>query len=180
MPMQGRTKKILAMLVVVALITAGGLAAVVTTLVQNAPPTLPTITAYAHGKTVEVEAGVCDSNLRCADLQVADLPVPAGATLPSPTDSTLSLSLPKEIAESDWQLFYRVGDLRTGQVAEDVRTFTPGEAYAVTLPPADIVRNPEDMQYLQLLEVIVQQPSTRDFAPVWAIDTYSSLLAAQQ
>lgn len=136
MPMQGRTKQILAILVVVVLIAGGGLAAVVTTLVKNAPPELPTITAYAHGKSVEVGAMLCDPNLRCADPQVADLPVPAGAILPSPGPSTLSLSLPKEIADGDWQLYYAFRDLRTGQVYEDTRTFAPGEAYAVTRPAA--------------------------------------------
>lgn len=180
MPMQGRTKQILAILVVVVLIAGGGLAAVVTTLVKNAPPELPTITAYAHGKSVEVGAMLCDPNLRCADPQVADLPVPAGAILPSPGPSTLSLSLPKEIADGDWQLYYAFRDLRTGQVYEDTRTFAPGEAYAVTLPPADLVENPEDLRYVQLGQVIVQQPTRGNFAPVWAIDPFSGLLAQAQ
>ncbi|MGW0043556.1 DUF2771 family protein [Rhodococcus sp. NPDC003348] len=158
MTLQARTKKILAAVVVVALVAAGGLAAVVTMLVRDAPEQLPTVTAYAHGRTVDVDAGICDANMRCADLAVANLPVPAG--------SSLQLSLPKDIAEGDWRLNVQFGDPRTGEVFEGYRDYTAGEKYSVTIP----TRENE-----QLLGVIIQQPSSRDFAPVWAIQTLPDL-----
>ncbi|MFF0814934.1 DUF2771 family protein [Rhodococcus sp. NPDC003318] len=154
MTLQARTKKILAAVVVVVLVAAGGLAAVVTMLVRDAPETLPTITAFAHGNTVDVEAGLCDASLRCADLTVANLAVPAG--------SPLQLSLPKEVAEGDWRLNVQFGDPRTGEVFDGYRDYTAGDAYSVTVP----TRENE-----QLLGVIIQQPSSGDFAPVWAIQT---------
>ncbi|GAA4489338.1 hypothetical protein GCM10023094_50740 [Rhodococcus olei] len=163
MTLQARTKKILVMVVVVVLIAAAGLAAVVTVLVRNAPETLPTITAYAHGNSVRVDAGVCDSSMRCADLEVANLPVPPG--------SPLELSLPKDIADGNWRLNVQFGDPRTGEVFEGYRDYTAGEAYAVTVPTRE---------HEQLLGVIIQQPSQRDFAPMWAIQTLPELPAVAQ
>ncbi|MFD4295118.1 DUF2771 family protein [Rhodococcus sp. NPDC058505] len=158
MSLQARTKKILAAVVVVALVAAGGLATVTALLVRDAPETLPTITAYAHGKTVDVEAGVCDSTMRCADLTVAYLPVPAG--------SPLQLSLPRDIAAGEWRLNVQFGDPRTGEVFEGYRDYTPDENYSVTVPT---------QENEQLLGVIIQQPSSRDFAPVWALQTLPDL-----
>lgn len=163
MTLQARTKKILAAVVAVVLVAAGGLAAVVTMLVRDAPETLPIITAYAHGNTVDVEAGVCDASLRCADLTVANLAVPAGYPL--------QLSLPKDVAEGDWRLNVQFGDPRTGEVFEGYRDYTAGEVYSVTVP----TRENE-----QLLGVIIQQPSSRDFAPVWAIQTLPDAQVASE
>lgn len=159
--MQARTKKILAAIVAIVLVATVGLATVVTLLVRDAPEKLPTVTAYASGKTVDVTAGVCDSTMRCADLEVAYLPVPEG--------TPLQLSLPKDIAEGDWRLNVQFGDPRTGEVFEGYRDYTPGEKYSVTVP----TRENE-----QLLGVIIQQPSSRDFAPVWAIQTLPGSMEA--
>ncbi len=161
--MQARTKKILAVVAVIALVAAGGLATVVTLLVRDAPETLPVVTAYSNGKTVDVQAGVCDSTMRCADLEVAYLPVQAG--------TPLQMSLPKDIAEGDWRLNVQFGDPRTGEVFEGFRDYTPGEVYSVTVP----TRENE-----QLLGVIIQQPSSRDFAPVWAVQTLPGLTPAAE
>lgn len=153
--MQARTKKILAAIGVIVLIAAAGLATVVTLLVRDAPEKLPTVSAYAYGTTVDVQAGICDSSMQCADLEVATLPVPAG--------TPLQLSLPRDVAEGDWRLNVQFGDPRTGEVFEGYRDYTPGEVYSVTVP----TRENE-----QLLGVIIQQPSSGDYAPVWAVQTY--------
>ncbi|MFC9788785.1 DUF2771 family protein [Rhodococcus sp. NPDC127528] len=155
MTLQARTKKTIAALSVVALVAAGGLAAVVTVLVHDAPETLPTVTAYAHYKTVDVHAGVCDANLACAGLEVTNLSVPEG--------QPLQLSLPKDVSNSDWRLNVQIGNPKTGEVFNGYRDYTPGEAAAVTVPSG---------KDEQLLGVIIQLPTNGGLAPVWAIQTY--------
>lgn len=155
MTLQARTKKTIAALSVVALVAAGGLAAVVTVLVQNAPESLPTVTAYAHYKTVDAHAGVCDADLACAGLEIANLSVPAG--------QPLQLSLPKDVSNSDWRLNVQIGNPETGEVFNGFRDYTPGEASAVTVPSG---------KNEQLLGVIIQLPANGSLAPVWAIQTY--------
>ncbi|MFC4603473.1 DUF2771 family protein [Rhodococcus kronopolitis] len=155
MTLQARTKKTIAALSVAALVVAGGLAAVVTVLVKNAPETLPTVTAYAHYETVEAQAGVCDADLACAGLEVATLSVPEG--------QPLQLSLPKDVSGSDWRLNVQIGNPETGEVFSGFRDYTPGEASAVTVPSGENE---------QILGVIIQLPTNGGLAPVWAIQTY--------
>ncbi|QBJ97353.1 DUF2771 family protein [Rhodococcus sp. ABRD24] len=162
MTLQDRTKKILALLVAVLLVTAGGLATVVTLLVKDASPALPTITAYAHGTSTQVQAGVCNANLECDGLELVELPVPAGMPL--------QLSLPKDVADSNWRLNVQFGNPRTGEVFDGYRDYSAGEVYSVTVPS-----KPDE----QLLGVIIQLPSNQGLAPVWAIQTLPIPASAQ-
>lgn len=155
MRLQPRTKKTIAILVVVALIAIGGLTAVVVSLVRSAPPSLPTVTAYAQGRAVTVEPGLCSADGTCAGLEAVMLEVPAGRPL--------QLSLPSEIAESDWRLNVTYGDPRTGEIFEGFRDYTPGQARAVTVPSDPGA---------QLLNVVLELPATGEQAPVWAIQTF--------
>ena len=77
--MQARTKKTLALLLVALVIVVGGVAATVWKLVDSAEPTLPTITAYARGKTVTVDpAQHCNLYLEdCVENPIGQLDVPA-------------------------------------------------------------------------------------------------------
>ena len=152
--MQARTKQILALITAVAVVTAAGLAGVVAYLVGKAEPALPTVTAFAHGEAVTVPAGACDAQLNCVGLEIVELHVPEGAPL--------QLSLPKEVADSDWRLNVQIGDPKTGQIFEGYRDYKPGEAFAVTVPG-----NPGE----QLISAIIQLPARNGLAQIWALQT---------
>ncbi|RVW00768.1 DUF2771 family protein [Rhodococcus xishaensis] len=152
--MQARTKQILALITAAVVVAAAGLAGVVAYLVGNAEERLPTITAFAKQETATVEPGFCDPMLRCAGLEVIELHVPEGYPL--------QLSLPEEVANSDWRLSVQIGIRETGQVFEGYHDYKPGEAYAVTVPGAEGE---------QLIGAIIQLPAQGGLAPVWAIQT---------
>nr|WP_068161630.1 DUF2771 domain-containing protein [Rhodococcus phenolicus] len=164
MTLQARTKKIIALIAVVLLLVAGGLAAVVWKLVDSAEPKLPTVTAFARGTSVTVEPTQhCNLYLEdCIENPLGMLDVPAGYPL--------QLSLPSEIADAPWRLIVVYGDPKTGETFVDGRLFAPGEQRAVTVPS-----DPE----IQLLGVEIQLPSavqdetgTAIAHAVWAVQTY--------
>lgn len=164
MNLQARTKKTIALLVVVLLVVAAGLAAVVWKLVDSAEPTPPTVTAFAHGTTVTAEPTQhCNIYLEdCVEHPITMLDVPAGYPL--------QLSLPAEISDAPWRLIAVYGDLQTGQTFLDGVMFESGAQRAVTVPSDPTV---------QLLGVEIQLPSAVvDEAgepiahAVWAIQTF--------
>jgi hypothetical protein len=164
MTLQARTKKIIALIAVVVLLVAGGLAAVVWRLVDSAAPKLPTVTAFAHGTSVTVEPTQhCNLYLEdCVENPLGMLEVPAGFPL--------QLSLPTEISDAPWRLIVVYGDPKTGQTFVDGRLFAPGEQRAVTVPSDPAI---------QLLGVEIQLPSAVQDETgaaiahaVWAIQTY--------
>ncbi|MDH6280831.1 hypothetical protein M2284_000696 [Rhodococcus sp. LBL1] len=152
--MQPRTKNIVALIAAVVVVVAAGLAGVVAYLVGKAPEKLPTITAYSHQESAQLQPGFCDASLQCAGLEIVELHVPEGYPL--------QLSLPKEVADSDWRLNVQIGNPKTGEIFEGYRDYKPGEAYAVTVPG-----NPGE----QLISAIIQLPAKGGLAPIWAIQT---------
>jgi len=150
--MQARTKQILALIAAVVVVVAAGLAGVVAYLVGRAPEKLPTITAYSKENTADIRPGFCDQSLQCAGLEVVELHVPEGYPL--------QLSLPKEVADSDWRLNVQIGNPKTGEIFEGYRDYKPGEAYAVTVP---------GNEGEQLISAIIQLPAKGGLAPIWAI-----------
>ncbi|WP_137723402.1 DUF2771 family protein [Prescottella subtropica] len=152
--MQARTKQIVALIAAVVLVAAAGLGTVVTLLVRNAPESLPVVTAYAHGTSVDVAGGACDAQLNCVGLDIAELHVPEG--------NPLQLSLPPEVADSNWRLNVQIGNPKTGEIFEGYRDYTPGEAYAVTVP---------GNEGEQLISAIIQLPAKNGLAQVWAFQT---------
>lgn len=152
--MQARTKQIVALIMAVVVVVAAGLAGVVAYLVGQASDELPTITAYSKEESATVTPGFCDASLQCEGLEIVELHVPEGYPL--------QLSLPKEIADSDWRLNVQIGNPQTGEIFEGYRDYTPGEAWAVTVPG-----NPGE----QLISAIIQLPAKDGLAPVWALQT---------
>ncbi|BCN57656.1 MULTISPECIES: DUF2771 family protein [Prescottella] len=152
--MQDRTKKILALIAAVVIVAAAGLAGVVAYLVGQSEEKLPTITAYSKQETATVVPGFCDPSLQCEGLEIVELHVPEGYPL--------QLSLPKEIADSDWRLNVQIGNPKTGEIYEGYRDYKPGDAWAVTVPGA-----PGE----QLISAIIQLPAQGGLAPVWALQT---------
>lgn len=115
--MQDRTKKIVALIAALVVVAAAGLAGVVAYLVGQSEEKLPTITAYSKQETVSATPGFCDQTLQCEGLEIVELHVPEGYPL--------QLSLPKEVADSDWRLNVQIGNPKTGEIFEGYRDYTP-------------------------------------------------------
>ncbi|MFF3227627.1 DUF2771 domain-containing protein [Nocardia suismassiliense] len=119
---------ILALVVAALLVFTVAFVGVLVVLVRNADEHDPVITAYAHGKTVEVEPYVyCSVKMEdCRYGQTVQLDVPP--------DYPLQLSLPKQIADAPWlaQLVYA---LPNGDRIDRVINHTnfPEGALAVTI-----------------------------------------------
>ncbi|WP_424805458.1 DUF2771 domain-containing protein [Rhodococcus sp. 27YEA15] len=128
--MRSRTKKIVAavsVLMVVALLAYGSVLVLIVKGINDRPESLPKITAYAHGKTIEIEpAGYCTIDLsQCAQVgDISELDVPAGYPL--------QLSLSNDVSSERWALLAVYEDADGNQTGEP-RLFEADEAKAVTV-----------------------------------------------
>ncbi|WP_433681168.1 DUF2771 domain-containing protein [Nocardia sp. CA-119907] len=140
------TRTVVALAVAALLVFTVAFVGVLTVLVRRAAHPDPTVTAYAHGKTVTVEPFLyCTVKLeQCKYGETVVLDVPAGYPL--------QLSLPKKIADAPWlaQLVYA---LPSGEKVDRVvsRNDFPEGALAVTI---DSKPEPE----LRLVGVELQLP----------------------
>ncbi|WP_433728252.1 DUF2771 domain-containing protein [Nocardia sp. CA-129566] len=140
------TRTVVALAVAALLVFTVAFVGVLTVLVRRAAHPDPTVTAYAHGKTVTVEPFLyCTVKLeQCKYGETVVLDVPAGYPL--------QLSLPKKIADAPWlaQLVYT---LPSGEKVDRVvsRNDFPEGALAVTI---DSKPEPE----LRLVGVELQLP----------------------
>ncbi|WP_433196041.1 DUF2771 domain-containing protein [Nocardia sp. CA-107356] len=140
------TRTVVALAVAALLVFTVAFVGVLTVLVHKAGHPDPTVTAYAHGRTVTVEPFLyCTVKLEeCKYGETVVLDVPAGYPL--------QLSLPKKIADAPWlaQLVYA---LPTGEKVDRVvsRNDFPAGALAVTI---DSKPEPE----LRLVGVELQLP----------------------
>lgn len=160
--MQASTKKILAIVTAGLTVTLIAFVAVMVTLVRGADTHPTTLTAYAHGTSVEV-APLEYCTLYLEDCKSGDI-----AQLDVPTGYPLQLSLPKEIADAPWRLVavYEIGD-GTSFVAK--RTYTPGEATAVTVEPIEgmALAGVE----IQLPSAVIDEEGLPQAHAVWSIKT---------
>ncbi|MGY4098559.1 DUF2771 domain-containing protein [Nocardia sp. R16R-3T] len=140
------TRTVVALCVAALLVFTVAFVGVLTVLVRKADRPDPTVTAYAHGKTVTVPPFLyCTVKMEdCKYGETVVLDVPAGYPL--------QLSLPKKIADAPWlaQLVYV---LPTGEKVDRVvsRNDFPAGALAVTI---DSKPEPE----LRLVGIELQLP----------------------
>lgn len=144
MSLQARTKKILALVVAVALIAAIAVVGIVWKLAESAEPSSPVITAYAAGDTVDV-APWSFCNLYLEDCEAGEI-----VRMTVPTGYPVQLSLPSEIADAPWRMYASFVDVESGLQLEESVLFAPGERSAVT-----VGGEPN----LQLMVIEIQLPS---------------------
>ncbi|WFR74733.1 DUF2771 family protein [Prescottella defluvii] len=152
--MQPRTKNIVALIAAVVVVVAAGLAGSWPTssvrLRRSCRPSPRTRTRSPPSSSPVSATRRCSAR----GSKIVELHVPEGYPL--------QLSLPKEVADSDWRLNVQIGNPKTGEIFEGYRDYKPGEAYAVTVPG-----NPGE----QLISAIIQLPAKGGLAPIWAIQT---------
>ncbi|WP_062988256.1 DUF2771 domain-containing protein [Nocardia anaemiae] len=164
------TRTVVALCVAALLVFTVAFVGVLTVLVRNADHPDPTVTAYAHGKTVTV------SPFLYCTVKMEDCKYGETVTLDVPAGYPLQLSLPKKIADAPWlaQLVYA---MPTGEKVDRVvsRNDFPAGARAVTI---DSKPEPE----LRLVGVELQLPilardeTGREFYvphAAWSISTSS-------
>lgn len=144
MTVQTRTKKLVALAAAGLLVVGVAFAAVITLLVRGADTPPPMLTAYTHGKTVEVPPlQYCDLSLEeCEQASVTELAVPVGYPL--------QLSLPKAISGAPWRMIIQYQDADGNEVLEQ-RSYESGPDSAITI---------ESTEDRQLLVVELQLPSS--------------------
>ncbi|CCQ17759.1 putative uncharacterized protein [Rhodococcus sp. AW25M09] len=126
-----RTKKIGAMIAAGLLVVAVAFVAVLAVLIGNAPDKEPVVTAYADGRTVEVEPylycavsdPLCTNVGETSELEVGKAP-------------TVQLSLPEPIYSAPWVLAVVYGD-GSGDAVENTEFNEPGTRLSVTVPTSD-------------------------------------------
>lgn len=120
---------------------------VVGKLILDAPATVPHVSAFADGRTAEVEPfRYCPVQEPLCDYEGES------TTLPVRDGYPLQLSLPSEIFDNPWGFASVYGDPDTGEVVENDEYFAPGTRYSLTVPP-------RDEEGRELLGVEVRLPS---------------------
>lgn len=164
------TRTVVALGVAALLVLTVAFVGVLTVLVRNAAQHDPTVTAYAHGKTVTVDPFLyCTVKLEeCKYGETVALEVPPGYPL--------QLSLPKKIADAPWlaQLIYVLpnGD-KVNRVVS--RNDFPEGALAVTIdskPEAELRLVGVELQ----LPILARDETGREFYvphAAWSISTAS-------
>ncbi|MFD4367151.1 DUF2771 domain-containing protein [Rhodococcus sp. NPDC058521] len=162
MNLQTRTKKIVALVAAGLLVVAVAFGAVITLLVRGAESTPPELTAYAHGKSIQVAPlAHCSLYLEdCVEGDTAELDVPVGYPL--------QISVPKAISEAPWRIV-EVYASPEGEPVLDARNFTPGSTTSVT------VESTEEQQLvgveIQLPSAVVDDQGFPHVRAVWSIAT---------
>ncbi|WP_054816493.1 DUF2771 domain-containing protein [Nocardia arizonensis] len=167
------TRTILVLVAVALIVVAAAVAGVVAVAVRNAPQRAPELTAYAHGRTVDVAPfAYCAVNMRdcavlpasaadAADTVFEQLPCAPDAPecqrgrtvdLAVPPGYPLQLSLPKRVADAPW-IARVVYVTEKGDRVDEVisRNDYPEGSYAVTIDSRPV---PE----LRLVGVELQLP----------------------
>jgi hypothetical protein len=120
-------KRLVAVLVAVALVSAAGTAALVWHLSRDRGPDLPEISAYSQGHLTRV-----GPYRFCEVLNPTDCTTPAEqGELPITGRAPVQLSVPPEIAKAPWVL------LRAYEDDAVVQEFRPNARLAVTIPTVD-------------------------------------------
>ncbi|MEH3142537.1 MAG: DUF2771 domain-containing protein [Mycobacterium kyogaense] len=123
-------KRVIAVLVAVALLAAAGTGVVVWRLSRDAGPELPEISAFSSGQLTRV-----GPYRFCQVLNPTDCVVPADqGELPVSGRHPVQLSLPAEIAKAPWVL------LRAYEDGDVIEEFRPDTRLAVTIPTVDAQR----------------------------------------
>lgn len=164
MTLQPRTKKTLALIVVVLIVAAVAFAAVLTVLIRDAEKRPPEVAAYAHGKSITVPPlQYCDLYLEnCVNGELAELDVPLGYPL--------QLSLPPEITNAPWHLVM-IFEGPDGEIVPEERDYAPGEASAVTVRSAQQPPLQLDGIEIQLPSAVVDETGLPYAHAVWSIKT---------
>lgn len=126
-----RTTKIAAAIGAVLFVVAVAFVAVLTLLIRNAPDEEPTVTAYANGRTVEVEP-----YLYCAVNDPLCTNVGNTTEIDVGTAETVQLSLPSAVFSAPWVLAVVYGD-DSGNAEETSEFNEPGTRYSATVPTKD-------------------------------------------
>ncbi|MGV8873834.1 MAG: DUF2771 domain-containing protein [Rhodococcus sp. (in: high G+C Gram-positive bacteria)] len=126
-----RTTKIAAMIAVGLLVIAVAFVAVLALLIGNATDKEPVVTAYANGRTVEVEP-----YLYCAVSDPLCTNVGETSELEVGAAPTVQLSLPEAVYSAPWVLAVVYGD-DSGDVVENTEFNEPGNRLSVTVPTSD-------------------------------------------
>lgn len=165
-----KTKKLLAIGTAGLVIVAAAFVALLVVLIRQAPPHIPTITAFADGETVEVEPYLyCPVDAPLCESQGVSSLVPVSEGHP------LQLSLPTEITSAPWI----VAAVYAGDDIVEVDTlYPPDEKLALTVPPIDAdgrellgveIRLPSG-----IIDVDTQQEEIISHA-IWSIATQEQL-----
>ncbi|NIL76739.1 DUF2771 domain-containing protein [Rhodococcus sp. Eu-32] len=127
-----KTKKILAIGAAAAVVVLVAFVGVLALLVRDAPSGRPSITAFADGRTIDVQPYLycpVDQPLCGSDGESVTLPVREGRPL--------QLSLPSEIASAPWILAAVYSDESGSDAVETDTLYLPDSTSAVTVPPVD-------------------------------------------
>lgn len=127
-----KTKKIVAIGSAALVVIAIAFVAVLAILIRNAPEHVPAVTAYANGRSAEVEP-----YLYCPVDQPLCGNEGESTTLPLGNSPVLQLSLPSEIAKAPWILASVYGDAATGEIVETDKLYLPDSAVSVTVQAKD-------------------------------------------
>ncbi|WP_072805283.1 DUF2771 domain-containing protein [Rhodococcoides yunnanense] len=127
-----KTKKVLAIGAVGAVVVVVAFVAVLALLIRDAPEHRPAVTAFADGRTIDVEPylycpvdePLCDSD-------------GASATLPVRENQPLQLSLPAEISSAPWILAAVYAHPDGADAVETDTLYLPDTTLALTVPPLD-------------------------------------------
>ncbi len=135
-------KRVVAVLVTVALLSSIGTGVLVWQLTRDPAPRLPEISAFSHGHLTRV-----GPYRFCQVLNPTDCVVPAvQGELPVTGRHPVQLSIPQEIARAPWVL------LRAYEDDDLIEEFRPGTTLAVTIPTVDAQRG-------RLTGIAVQLPT---------------------
>lgn len=127
-----KTKKLLAIGAVGAVVVVAAFVAVLALLVRDAPAHRPTVTAYADGRSIEVEPYLycpVEEPLCGSDGESASLPVRE--------HQPLQLSLPAEVSSAPWILAAVYARPDGTDAVETDTLYLPDTTLALTVPPID-------------------------------------------
>lgn len=158
-------KKVVAMLVAVAVLSTAATAVLVWQMSRDHGPTHPEISAFTRGQLVRIEPyrycdvydiTQCDGTGVSAELRV------------TPTDQ-IQVSLPEGIAKAPWVLLRSYEDGGPEQVEE----FKPNSRVAVTIPPVDSQRG-KLTGFAVMLPTLVRDEEGNEFPwphAEWSVST---------
>lgn len=162
MNLQPRAKKILALSAVGLVVILVAFVGILYTLIRESAPRPPSITAFAHRTSLQVEPlEYCNLYLEdCTSGTIAELDVPVGYPL--------QLSLPQEIVDAPWRIVIVYQD-QSGNLVVQEQAHRAGETRAITIPSTD------ELQLagveIQLPSAVIDEQGLTEAHAVWSIKT---------
>lgn len=164
MNLKPKTVKILAALGVLALVAVVGLGAVLYLTLRDRGQHQPTVSAFAHGETVDVKP------LEYCSVTLEDCTQGAIARLDVPGTEPLQLSLPHDISSAPWRLVMVFAG-PDGTLVPKERYFAADETRAVTVQSDADPKLRLNGVEIQLPSAVVDQNGLPQAHAIWSIKT---------